>query len=145
MFDKNKPHLNASQAINPIGLKLEFSYDGKTARTEFKLNENHQGSDKHVHQGILIMLMDEGMGWIARHGAGVDSVSAKLDVEFHTVAKTGELLIMTSYITKKNKRLLEAEARIESNNGVLVAEGYCLQYIMGLADYVKNASGNNPE
>lgn len=41
---------------NPIGLKLVFSWDGKTAKAEFTPNEYHQGWPGLVHGGVILAL-----------------------------------------------------------------------------------------
>jgi acyl-coenzyme A thioesterase PaaI-like protein len=125
--------------LNPLGFKLEFSIEAKIAITEFALNENHQGLPGYVHEGIIAILMDEGMGWISRYIAGVKSVTAKMDIEFHNLAPIYKPLIMVSRITKTTKRLLEETSRIESKDGILIAEGTCLQYIISL-----DKNFNNP-
>jgi acyl-coenzyme A thioesterase PaaI-like protein len=131
MLNGNRPNPQAKtgNGLDPIGLKLEFRLEDQTARANLTLNNNHQGLPGQVHEGILAFLMDEGMGWIARHGAGVNSVTAKLEVNFHNRARIGDPLIMKVRILKNTKRLLEEEAQIEGRNGMLIAEGNCVQYI----------------
>jgi uncharacterized protein (TIGR00369 family) len=133
MLDRTarNPQLKAVNKHNPVGLKLEFQLEGNTARTEFILNEYHQGLCGYIHEGIIALLMDEAMGWMARHSGGVNSVTAKMSIDFHQLARVGEPLIMIAQITKNTTRLLEESVRIERKDGSLVAEGTCIQYIMG--------------
>jgi acyl-CoA thioesterase FadM len=134
MLNRSFPKLplKSLNNLNPIGLKLIFSLNSNIARTEFILNEFHQGISGYVHQGILALLMDEGMGWTARHAAGVSSVTAKMEIVYHKPVKIGELLVMIVQITKHTRRYLEESVRIERRNGVLVADGTCMQYVMDL-------------
>jgi uncharacterized protein (TIGR00369 family) len=133
MLDRNvrNPQLKAAGRHNPAGLKLEFNLEGNTARTAFTLNEYHQGLAGYVHEGIIALLMDEAMGWMARHSAGVNSVTAKMSIDFHQLAAVGEPLIMIAQITRNTTRLLEETVRVEQRDGTLIAEGTCIQYIMG--------------
>ena len=85
--DSNRQLKAVSTPFSPIGFKLKFDLDGDTATTEFILDENHQGKPGYVHDGLIPLIMDIGMGWISRHGAGVNSVTAKMDVDFQTPAK----------------------------------------------------------
>jgi uncharacterized protein (TIGR00369 family) len=124
--------LNALKKTSPIGVELKFTLDGNIARAEFSLNENHRGHSGFVHDGILAFLMDVAMGWISRHGAGVNSVTARMEIAYHQPAPAGQPLVMTSSITKNTKRLLEVKVRIEDKAGTLIAEGSCLQFIMGV-------------
>jgi uncharacterized protein (TIGR00369 family) len=125
-----KPLLKSAKKINPVGLKLEFKLSGNTARTEFTLSESHQGLPGYVHDGIIALLMDEGMGWISRHGVGVKSVTAKLGIDFQRSAKIGEPLMMTAQIIKNSKRLIEVTVRIEGEGGTLIAFGNCVQFVI---------------
>ncbi len=117
---------------NPLGLKLNFSLQDNTALTEFTLNENHQGLDGYVHRGLIACLMDEGMGWISRHSAGVNSVTARMQVNFHNSARINEPLKMISRITKSTNRLLEVEVQITNQQETLIAVGTCVQFVMGM-------------
>ncbi len=131
--DNGKPQLIAVDRQNPIGLKTVFSLEGDTARAEILLNEHHQGPEHYVHRGILAFLMDEGMGWISRHGAGINSVTARMEIEYHNPARIDRPLILTVRITKNSRRLVEIASRIESSDGILIAEGTCLQYVVGMS------------
>ena len=48
---------------NPIGLKLRFDWDGKTARAEFTPTELYQGWQGVVHGGIIAVMLDEVAAW----------------------------------------------------------------------------------
>jgi acyl-coenzyme A thioesterase PaaI-like protein len=132
MLDKVIPHLKAAQVFDPAGLQLDFTLNDGIARTRFRLSENHQGPGGHIHDGIIALIMDQGMGWITRHCAHVSSVTARLEVNYHQRARIGEPLVMNVCITKNSKRLLEETARIEREDGTLIAEGTCLQYTVNV-------------
>jgi uncharacterized protein (TIGR00369 family) len=125
-----KPLLKSVNKINPLGLRLQFKLEDNTARTEFTLNERHQGASGYVHEGVIALLMDEGMGWISRHGAGVKSVTGKLEIEFHNRARIGQTLVMTVEIAKNTRRLIEVIVRIQQQDGLLIATGHCLQFVI---------------
>jgi acyl-coenzyme A thioesterase PaaI-like protein len=126
--------LKTLNRINPIGLRLEFILEGDVARTEFCLNENHQGFAGYIHEGVIALLIDDGMGWLSRNAAGVSSVTARMDINIHELARVGEPLVMIVKITKKGRRLLKEYVSIERKDGTLLAEGSCLQYITGNLD-----------
>ncbi len=132
MLERNIPKhlLKSASQVNPAGLQLKFQRDNNTAQTEFILNENHQGLPGYAHEGVIAMLMDEGMGWISRYGAEVKSVTARLEIEFHQLAKVGETLIMTAQITKNTQRLVEVAVQIKYPDGSLIASGICIQYVI---------------
>ena len=64
---------------NPIGLKLTFKWDGKTAKAEFTPNEFYQSWSGIVHGGIIICLLDEAMGYAALF-EGMNCATASIQV-----------------------------------------------------------------
>lgn len=96
---------------NPIGLKLHFDWDGKTARTEFTTSAVHQGWTDVVHGGIILSILDEAMSYAAIfHGAYC--VTAKMEGRMKSPAPVGQPLVVTAHVTKNSKRLIEAKASI---------------------------------
>ncbi|MFC1861387.1 PaaI family thioesterase [Chloroflexota bacterium] len=123
---------------NPIGLKLHFEWDGETARAEFTPGELYQGWSGYVHGGIISCLLDEAMAYAAVF-SGVYCVTAKMDVRLKRLALIGEPLVITSSITKKNKRLIETRAAVTLGDGTLIAEGTSTQFVIKLN---KEQTGN---
>lgn len=114
---------------NPIGLKLSFQWDGRTARAEFTPGELYQGWSGYVHGGIITCLLDEAMAYAAVFSK-VYGVTAKMQVRLRRLALVGEPLVITSSIVKKTKRLVEAEAAVSLKDGTPVAEGTSTQFIV---------------
>ena len=114
---------------NPIGLKLSFQWDGKTARAEFIPSELHQGWSGFVHGGIITCLLDEAMAYAAVFG-NVSCVTAKMQVRLRRLAQVDEPLIITSSITKKTKRLVETKAAVSLKDGTPIAEGTSMQFVV---------------
>lgn len=107
---------------NPFGLKLNFKWDGKTARAEFIPTKFYQGWPGVVHGGIITCMLDEAIGYAA-HFEGINCVTAKMQIKFNRPALVDELLVITSSLTRNTRRLIEAKASIFSQDGILVAEG----------------------
>ncbi len=116
---------------NPIGLKLNFQWDGKVARTEFISTELYQGWKGIVHGGIVSCLLDEAM-FYAAFFEGMYCVTAETQARFKRPAPVGELLIITGYLTRKNRRMAEAKAAIHLKDGTLVAESTAMQIVSSL-------------
>jgi acyl-coenzyme A thioesterase PaaI-like protein len=116
---------------NPIGLKLSFAWDGKVASAEFIPNENHQGWSKYVHGGILFCLLDEAMGWAAVY-SGTNNVTARFSARLKRMVQVGEPLIITCWVSRSTKKLLETEAKIELKDGTVIAEGKSTQFVVSL-------------
>ena len=118
---------------NPIGLKLDFQWDGKTARAEFAPTEFYQGWPGVVHGGIMMCLLDEAMGYAALF-EGVHCVTAKIQVKLRRPASIDEPLIITSSVTKKSRRLIEAKAAVSLKDGTPIAEGKATQFVANSSD-----------
>ena len=115
---------------NPIGLKLNFTWDNGTARAEFTPTELHQGWTGIVHGGIVSCLLDEGLTYAA-YFAGIDCITARMQVRLKRPILVGEPLTITSSIIRKTRRLVETQATLSLQNGTTVAEGTATMYIVG--------------
>jgi uncharacterized protein (TIGR00369 family) len=114
---------------NPIGLKLHFDWDGKTARTEFTASQVHQGWADVVHGGILLSILDEAMSYAAIfHGA--HCVTARMESRIKNPAPVGQPLVITGEVTKHTKRLIETRASITLTDGTLIAESTGTMYVV---------------
>jgi len=114
---------------NPIGLKLNFKWDGKTARAEFTPDKLHQGWSGLVHGGIIICILDEAMGYAALF-EGMNCLTAKIRVKLRHLTPIDKTLIITSSLTKKARKLVETKATISLTDGTLIAEGTATQFII---------------
>ena len=118
---------------NPIGLKLSFQWDGKTARAEFTPGELYQGWSGFVHGGIITCLLDEAMAYAALFG-GVNCITAKMQVRLRRLALVGEPLVITSSIIKKTKRLVETKAAVSLKDGTPIAESTSTQFVVSTSE-----------
>ena len=114
---------------NPIGLKLKFKWDGRTARAEFTAAEIHQGWSGYVHGGITSCVLDEAMGWTAMY-AGYNNVTAKMQTRFRRMIPIGETCLVSCSIARQTSRLIETEAKITSGDGTVYAEATSTQFII---------------
>ena len=113
---------------NPIGLKLDFTWDDGTARAELTPTELHQGWAGIVHGGIISCLLDEGLTYAA-YFAGLDCVTAKMQVRLKRPAMVGEPLTIISSIVKKTRRLVETHATVSLKDGTPVAEATATHFV----------------
>jgi acyl-coenzyme A thioesterase PaaI-like protein len=114
---------------NPAGLKLKFEWDGRTASAEFVPAETYQGWQEYVHGGILLCLLDEAMGYATSLG-GVDCVTAKVEARLRQMARVDEPVVVTSSVTNRNRRLVEAEATVALKDGTIIAEGTATMFVV---------------
>jgi uncharacterized protein (TIGR00369 family) len=109
---------------NPAGLRLHFEInkETRTLRTTFIPGPQYQGYDNIVHGGIISTLLDEAMAKLA-YELGHNAVTGTLDVRFKNPALVGERLRVYGEITEAGKRIIKARARVEKEDGTLLATG----------------------
>ena len=113
---------------NPHGLKLKIKWDGKTARAEFTPNKFHQGFSDIIHGGIINTILDETMG-NAAYNQGLKCFTATMQTRFKRPLSVGEPTIVTAWVTKKARRLVETKAKLTLKDGTLIAECQAMQLI----------------
>jgi uncharacterized protein (TIGR00369 family) len=106
---------------NPIGLKLDFIFDGKTIKTEFTPRKEHQGYFNIVHGGIIATLLDEVMVKLAI-AMDMPAVTAQMDVRLRKAVNVGEKITISAEILKETRKTLEAYAKAVTSDGILAAD-----------------------
>lgn len=106
---------------NPIGLKLDFSFDGKTIKADFTPKKEHQGYFNIVHGGIITTLLDEAMVKLAI-AMQMPSVTAQMDVRLKKPLNVGVQVTVTAEIIKETRKTIEAYAKAVTHDGVLIAD-----------------------
>lgn len=106
---------------NPIGLKLEFSLEGKTMQTRFIPRKEHQGYMNIVHGGIVSALLDEIMVKLAIT-IGMPAVTAHMDIRLRKAVSIGENITFTAEVLRETRKTIEAYARAVTDDNVVVAD-----------------------
>ena len=113
---------------NPIGLKLTFTRDGDTCRTEFKPEKAHQGWPGIVHGGILNCLLDEAMS-NAAYAEGITCLTASITIRLRQPVKVEVPLVITAQVTRNRKKLIETAGKICLKDGTVIAESTAKQFV----------------
>jgi len=103
---------------NPVGLKLDFVFDGKTIRTEYVPPKEHQGYMNIVHGGIVSTLLDEVMVKVAIE-LGKPAVTAQMDIRLKKAVSIGTKITISAEITKETRKTLEAYAKATVNDEIV--------------------------
>ncbi len=106
---------------NPIGLKLKFSFNGRTIKTQFTPKKEHQGYMNIVHGGIISTLLDEAMVKLAI-AMDMPAVTASIEIRLRKALKVGERIIIEAEILKNTRKTLEAYAKAVTEDGTMVAD-----------------------
>jgi uncharacterized protein (TIGR00369 family) len=106
---------------NPIGLKLDFHFNGTSIKTVFIPKKEHQGYFNIVHGGILTTLLDEAMVKLAI-AMDMPAVTAQMDVRLKKALEVGETVKIEARMLHVTKRLLEAHAEAITGENEIVAD-----------------------
>ena len=110
---------------NPAGLQVnpDITTDGRQVKIECTPPTHFQGWANVIHGGILSTLLDEAITYVGIASFNGPAVTAQLEIRFKKPAMAGDRLIVTAKRVKMSKRLVEAEAYIDSEQGERIAEG----------------------
>jgi uncharacterized protein (TIGR00369 family) len=106
---------------NPAGLKLDFSFDGKSIETRFVPKKEHQGYMNIIHGGIIATLLDEVMVKLAI-ALHMPAVTAQMDIRLKKALPVGQQITVSAEMNSVTNRLLEASARAVTDDDIIVAE-----------------------
>jgi len=110
---------------NPEGLHIEFEVAGLVVSGRFFARATHQGFAGLAHGGIAAAAMDEAMGW-AMYAAGAWAMTARMEVKYRRPLPLGQELAVTAQVVRDRGRRLEAEAKILTLSGEILAEATAL-------------------
>jgi uncharacterized protein (TIGR00369 family) len=107
--------------LNPIGLKLEFEFEGDEYVTYFTPAKEHQGWAGIVHGGIVSTVLDEVMTR-SIHVKGINAVTGEMTVRFRKPTPVGRKLRFAGRVESENGRVISCSARATDEDGTLLAE-----------------------
>ena len=113
---------------NPIGLKLNFTREGDVIRAEFTPDKAHQGWPGLLHGGILGCLLDEAMSNVA-YATGNTCLTASINIRLRQPVKVEVPLVITAWITRQRKKLIETAGQVCLKDGTVIAESTAKQFI----------------
>lgn len=107
---------------NPIGLQINFAFDGEFCTAEFCGSENHVGWENTIHGGIIYSALDDVTANVM-YLQGRKAHTAKCEIRYRQPLQVGETVRLKGWIEKERGRLvmLRGEMRRKSDD-VLVAD-----------------------
>ncbi|MDA1257990.1 MAG: PaaI family thioesterase [Chloroflexi bacterium] len=105
---------------NPIGLNLDFEFDGNELRARFIPQEDHQGYPGTVHGGIISSLLYELMANVPHH-IGDKAVLRNSAVEFLRPTPVGVPLFVSAKVAGITERGFRLTANLLDESGRLLA------------------------
>lgn len=111
----------ACGANNPVGLKLEFRFDGDDYVTTFAVQPQHQGWAGIVHGGLLATALDETMARLLWE-KDINAITGRLEVRYRKPVRIGDSLEIRGRIARRRAPIVETAAEALRPDGTLVAE-----------------------
>jgi len=107
---------------NPIGLHIDFRFDGETSTAEFTPDENHVGWEDTVHGGIIYSALDDVTANVL-YSQGRKAHTARCEIRYRQALCVGETVKLKGWIEREKGRLvmLKGEAR-RARDDALVAD-----------------------
>ena len=102
---------------NPIGLKMNFSYNKEIAIASFKLSDSYEGYTDIIHGGIVAAVLDEAMAKAILH-KNITAVTVNLNVDYKKPLKPHNIYIVEGSISAVRKKIILAQASIFDGNTV---------------------------
>ena len=96
---------------NPIGLQIDFSFDGDVCTAEFTPNQNHVGFTDTVHGGILYTALDDVTANVL-YQQGRKAHTARCEVRYRQKATVGDTLRLKGWIESERRRLIVLRGEI---------------------------------
>jgi len=105
---------------NPIGLRIQFHFDGKICTAEFTPDENHVGWQDTVHGGIIYAALDDVTANVL-YQQGRKAHTAKCEVRYRKLLRVGETIRLRGWVDKEKGRLvvLKGQARRAADDAVI--------------------------
>jgi acyl-coenzyme A thioesterase PaaI-like protein len=111
----------ACGASNPIGLKLQFRFEGEDYVTEFEVKPEYQGWTGIVHGGLLATVLDEVMARLLWE-KGLNAITGRLTVRYHQPLSIGDRVQVRGRISKQRPPVVETTAEAMKDDGTVAAE-----------------------
>ncbi len=107
---------------NPIGLHLQFEFEGECFQAKKRIPREYQSYTGIVHGGIVTTMLDEAMGGFL-YERGEKAVTARLDVRYRKPTPVDEELRITGWVESRRGNFVSMKATIALPDGTITAEG----------------------
>lgn len=105
---------------NPIGLKLQFRWDGDELVTNLVPGREFQGYPGIVHGGIIGTVLDDLMANLLIQ-RGIPAVTASMSIQYRLPVPVGENASARARIVKDGGRVVDTEGDLRLSDGRVAA------------------------
>jgi acyl-coenzyme A thioesterase PaaI-like protein len=90
---------------NPIGLQIDFHWDGETCTAAFTPTANHVGWEDTVHGGIIYSALDDVTANVL-YRQGRKAHTARCEIRYRVPLRIGETIALKGWISSERGRLV---------------------------------------
>jgi len=105
---------------NPVGLRINFEFDGEICTADFTPGEHHVGFSDTVHGGIIYTALDDVTANVL-YRQGRKAHTARCEVRYRQAARVGDPLKLRGWIENERRRLvvLRGEVRRAADDSLV--------------------------
>ena len=107
---------------NPIGLHLDFKFDGDKLTTKKILPREYEGYKGIVHGGIVTTLLDEAMGNYIIQKYNENAVTGRLEIRYRHPTPIEQELTISAIQVSQRRNILTMQAEVATADGTVTAE-----------------------
>lgn len=101
---------------NPNGLHLDFQTDGRRASATWTTGAGWESYKGVIHGGIISSILDEAMSKAIISG-GDEAFTADLRIRFRNKVCVKDVVLVSGWVVRAEKRKILAEASLTSQDG----------------------------
>ena len=121
-LDNNDDYCFACGRNNPIGLHLDFKFDGDKYIAKKTVPREYQGYKDIVHGGIVTTMLDEAMGGFVIDRYKKTTVTGRLEVRYKLPTPTEQELTITAWQESSRHNIYSMRSTISTADGTITAE-----------------------
>lgn len=107
---------------NPIGLHLNFEFEGDKLMTTKILPHEYEGYKGIVHGGIVTTLLDEAMGNYIIKKYKENAVTGRIEIRYRHPTPIEKELTISAIQESQRRNIITMKAQIETEDGTVTAE-----------------------
>lgn len=107
---------------NPIGLHLDFKFEGDKLMTKKILPHEYEGYKGIVHGGIVTTLLDEAMGNYIIKKYDENAVTGRIEIRYRHPTPIEQELTISAVQESQRRNIITMKAQIETADGTVTAE-----------------------
>lgn len=107
---------------NPIGLHLNFEFQGDKLMTTKILPHEYEGYKGIVHGGIVTTLLDEAMGNYIIKKYKENAVTGRIEIRYRHPTPIEQELTISAVQESQRRNIITMKAQIETADGTVTAE-----------------------